>query len=246
MTKYLVGLQKDQTSKLAYEQIAGREPGIIFLPGLKSDMEGTKAKFLHSYCEKKHRSYIRFDYYGHGKSSGKFEDTTIKEWYSSLEILFKELTLPPQILVGSSLGGWIALHFAYKYPEKVKGVVGIASAVEFTDGIYQQMSKAEKEELKQKGYCEIPSDYDDGAYHISYRLITHGRRYKIFNKNPYYKCPIRLLHGLNDTAVDSSVSKNIIQKVKASDISLHLIEGADHSFSDERCLGLITRAIESI
>ena len=233
-------------SFLAYEKLDGSEPGIVFLPGLKSDMAGTKAMALQDYCEKMGKSYLRFDYFGHGKSSGKYEETTIKDWYSSVDILFQNLNLQPQILVGSSLGGWIGLNYAFRNPDKVRGFVGIASAVQFTDEIFEELTQAEKEDLSRKGFVEMPSDYEDGSYYISAKLIEDGKQFRLFDREVNYHCPIRLLHGLNDTDVSPSVSRRILQHVSSNDIAMKLVEGADHRFSDSDCQKIIIDTIESI
>ena len=245
MTSYIT-LSETSKSYLAYDKLEGTEPGIVFLPGLKSDMEGTKAMALKAYCEEKGRSYLRFDYFGHGKSSGKFEETTIKDWYSSVDIMFKELDLGPQILVGSSLGGWIGLHYAYENPDKVHGFVGIASAVQFTDEIFEGLSDSERVGLSRKGYVELPSDYEDGAYYISAQLLEDGKQFRLFDKEVNYQCPIRLLHGLDDVDVSPSVSRKILNHVNSNDIAMKLVEGADHRFSDDYCQKLIIETIESI
>ena len=245
MTSYIT-LSETSKSYLAYDKLEGTEPGIVFLPGLKSDMEGTKAMALKAHCEEKGRTFLRFDYFGHGKSSGKFEETTIKDWYSSLVIMFKELGLGPQILVGSSLGGWIGLHYAYEHPDMVHGFVGIASAVQFTDEIYEGLSDSERVDLSRKGYVELPSDYEDGAYYISAQLLEDGKQFRLFDKEVNYQCPIRLLHGLDDVDVSPSVSRKILNHVNSDDIAMKLVEGADHRFSDDYCLKLIIETIESI
>lgn len=245
MTKY-IELSGSPRSYLAYEKLEGSEPGLVFLPGLKSDMEGTKALALHAYCKKVGRSYLRFDYFGHGKSSGKYEETTIKDWYSSVDNLFQKLKLKPPILVGSSLGGWLGLNYAYRNPLRVHGFVGIASAVQFTDEIFEGLSKSDKENLINHGYVEMPSDYEDGSYYISAQLIEDGKEFRMFDREVNLHCPIRLLHGLNDTDVAPSVSRRILKHINANDIALKMVEGADHRFSDPACQKILIEAIESI
>ena len=245
MTNYLVISGQNQ-SFLAYENLVGSEPGVVFLPGLKSDMEGTKAMALEEYCKTKGRSFLRFDYFGHGKSSGKYEDTTIKHWYSSVVMLFQKLQLKPQILVGSSLGGWIGLNYAMRNPARVHGFVGIASAVQFTDQIFENLSQSEKENLSREGFVEKPSEYDDEPYRISAKLIEDGKGFRLFDRDVNLKCPIRLLHGLKDTEVSPAVSRQLLKHVNAKDKTLRLVGGADHRFSDTYSLRIIINAIESI
>ncbi len=231
---------------LAYEEVKGSEPTIVFLPGLRSDKEGNKAMALQEYCVKKGRSYLRFDYFGHGRSSGEFSETTIKDWYMSLEILLKKLEIQHPILVGSSLGGWIGLSYAHRNPQNVRGFVGIASAVQFTDAIFEGLSKEGKEEFRQKGYVEIPSDYEEGPYKITEKMVEDGKLFRLFDREVNIDCPIRLLHGLNDIDIPPPVSKKILNHVNAKDKDLKLVAKADHRFSDNFCMQIIFNTIDSI
>ena len=145
--------------RLAYNRIPGRGPGVVFLGGLRSDMTGTKALYLQDWAESEGRAFLRFDYSGHGQSSGTFEEGAIGDWFEDATHVIDRMTEGPQILVGSSMGGWIALLLARSMPERVAGLVTIAAAPDFTeDDMWGGMSDAERELLLSRGYVEQPSD----------------------------------------------------------------------------------------
>ncbi len=173
MTEFLT---TPQGRRIAYRQSTGAGPGVVFLGGFKSDMTGTKAEYLHDWAVAQGRAFLRLDYSGHGQSSGAFLDGAIGDWYEDALAAITTLTKGPQVLVGSSMGGWIALLIARTIPERIAGLVGIAAAPDFTeDSMWADFSEAQRVELAEKGRVELPSDYSDEPYVITRRLIEEGR-----------------------------------------------------------------------
>ena len=235
--------------KLAYHQNSqpGNKPGVVFLGGFKSDMEGTKAIFLQDWAARAGRSFLRFDYSGHGQSSGDFLDGCIGEWAQDAMDVIGEVTDGRQILVGSSMGGWMALLVARAMPEKLAGLVGIAAAPDFTeDSMWQGFSAMQKAELEASGQVALPSDYSDDPYIITGKLIEDGRQNLVLRDSLELPFPVRLLHGTADTDVDMSVPLRLLDHATCADMQLTLVKGADHRFSESQQLQMIADAIKSV
>ena len=236
-----------QSRRIAYHQTAGRGPGVVFLGGFRSDMTGTKALFLQDWAAKQGRAFLRFDYSGHGRSSGDFLDGAIGDWFEDAQAVVAHLTSGPQILVGSSMGGWIALLLANAMPERVAGLVGIAAAPDFTeDSMWARFSPAERETLAERGWVNLPSDYADQPYVITRRLIEEGRSRLVLRDALDLPFPVRLLQGTADTDVPPSVALRLLDHAASPDLRLTLVKGADHRFSTPECLEMIPQAIAEV
>ena len=239
-------LTTKQGRRIAFHQTPGDGPGVVFLGGLKSDMQGSKAVHLEAWAKRTGRAFLRFDYSGHGESSGAFTDGCIGDWAEDAEAAILTLTEGPQILVGSSMGGWQALLFARKHPDLVAGLVGIAAAPDFTeDGMWDSWSDAQKAEMDQTGQVALPSDYGE-PYIITKRMIEDGRQQLVLRSPLVVNAPVRLLQGTVDEDVDMSVALRLLDHVEGPDIRLELVKGADHRFSDDYCLSRIETAIEDV
>ena len=238
--------------KLAFSQVIGSKkrknlPGVVFLSGLKSDKEGTKAVFLSKWAEENDRDFLRFDYRGHGASSGMFEDTSISDWLDDTKRIVTGLTSGPQILVGSSLGGWISLLFARMFPEKVAGIIGIAAAPDFTvQYSSKNLSHDQRQELLSTGKLSFYSEYFDEPLIITQKLIEDGNNNLVLTKEQSIDCPVRLFHGSHDEDVPLSTSIKILKKIRSDDMQLQIIKGIDHRFSTPDCLELIKTAVEKV
>ncbi len=233
--------------RLAYHRVKGQGPGVVFLGGFRSDMGGTKAVHLEGWARAQGRAFLRFDYSGHGESPGAFEDGCIGDWAADAAAVIGAMTEGKQVLVGSSMGGWIALLLARAMPERVAGLVGIAAAPDFTeDGFWDSFSDEERRALVDEGRVERPSEYEGGPLVITRRLIEDGRRHLILHDPLPLPFPVRLLQGTADEDVDLSVPLRLVDHAEGRDLRLTLVKGADHRFSTPACLRMVERAIEEV
>jgi pimeloyl-ACP methyl ester carboxylesterase len=239
-------LTTPQGRKIAYHQSLGAGPGVVFLGGFRSDMTGTKAAFLQDWAARQGRAFLRFDYSGHGQSSGDFLDGAIGDWFEDA-LAALSLTEGPQVLVGSSMGGWIALLMARAVPERVAGLVGIAAAPDFTeDGMWAKFSDAQQAEILAGGQIAAPSDYAADPYIITRRLIVEGRDRLVLRSPLDLPFPARFLQGSADVDVPVSVAMRLFEHATGRDIRLMLVKGADHRFSTPDCLHLIAETVEEV
>ncbi|MDO9637970.1 MAG: alpha/beta fold hydrolase [Pseudotabrizicola sp.] len=240
-------LTTPQDRRIAFHRMAGQGPGVVFLGGFKSDMTGTKALFLQDWAAQQGRAFLRFDYSGHGQSSGDVLDGAIGDWFEDALAAITTLTAGPQILVGSSMGGWIALLLARAMPQRVAGLVGIAAAPDFTeDSMWAGFSDAQRQTLETAGRVELPSDYADQPYIITRRLIEEGRSRLVLRDDLDLPFPVRLLQGTADTDVPPSVAVRLLDHATSPDLRLTLVKGTDHRFSTPDCLAMIPQAITDI
>ncbi len=240
-------LTTPQGRHIAYHQTPGKGPGVVFLGGFRSDMTGSKALALQSWAEATGRAFLRFDYSGHGQSHGSFVDGAITDWREDAAAVIDVLTEGPQILVGSSMGGWIALLLARELPHRVAGFVGIAAAPDFTERMWEaEFSLAERTTLLEEGVFLRPSDYSDDPYPITLRLIEDGRQNLVMHGPLPLHMPVRLLQGSADTDVPPTVAISLFHQIASPDLRLTLVKDADHRFSTPPCLAMITEAIEDV
>tara|TARA_R110000868_G_scaffold225042_7_gene477298 strand:- start:345 stop:1109 length:765 start_codon:yes stop_codon:yes gene_type:complete len=226
-------LERSDGAKLAYNKVAGASPGIVFLHGLMSDRDGTKALALAEYCARAGRACIRFDMFGHGASTGRFEDGNISRWTDDAAAVIDHLTEGPQILVGSSMGGWVMVRAALARPDNVAGLIGIAPGPDFTEDItWPGLSKAERETLETKGIVNVQSDYDVRPYPISRQLIEDGRKNLVLRGPIPLSCPVRLIHGQKDTAVPWETSMRLAENISGDDVNVLLVKNGDHRLSE--------------
>lgn len=239
-------LETLQGRRLAYHKSDGSGPTIVFLGGLKSDMEGTKAVCLEEWARARGQRYLRFDYSGHGESSGAFTDGCIGDWHQDTVAAVSELTQGPLIVVGSSMGGWQALLLAGVMPERIAGMVTIAAAPDFTeDGYWASFSDEQKQALETEGHVELPSDYME-PYVITKRMIEDGRQRLVLRSPLSLPFPVRFLQGTADTAVSVDTAVRLLEHANGPDMRLLLVKDADHRFSDGPCLGLIKDAVRDV
>ncbi len=239
-------LDTPQRRRIAYHRTPGEGPGVVFLGGFMSDMEGTKALHLEDWARNAGRAFLRFDYSGHGQSSGAFTDGCIGDWAEDAEAVLDALTEGPQVLVGSSMGGWIALLTARANPERVAGLVTVAAAPDFTeDAMWGGFDAEQRAELERDGVVHLPSDYGK-PYPITKRLIEDGRAHLVLRSALHLPFPARFLQGTADTDVDIAVALALLDHATGPDLRLTLVEGADHRFSEPDCLELIEDSVEEV
>jgi pimeloyl-ACP methyl ester carboxylesterase len=237
---------KTETAKTSAEH-AGPLPGIVFLGGFMSDMSGSKALHLEAYARRAGRAFLRFDYRGHGASSGAFAEGTIGAWAGDAVAALDALTEGPQILVGSSMGGWIMLLAALARPERVAGLIGIAAAPDFTeDLIWGRATPEQRAEIERRGYIDQPSDYSEAPYRITRHLVEEGRDHLLLGEAIPLHCPVRLIHGLEDRDVPWQTSLRLAEALAGSDVEVALVKGAAHRLSEPADLARLERTIEAL
>ncbi len=236
-----------QGRRISFRRSPGVGPGIVFLGGFRSDMTGTKAVFLQEWAQSQGRAFLRFDYLGHGSSGGDFLEGAIGDWFEDAMAAVTMLTDGPQVLVGSSMGGWIALLVARAIPARVAGFVGIAAAPDFTeDSRWASLDEDQREELATVGQVALPSAYSDQPYIITRHLIDEGRNRLVLRSPLHLPFPVRLLQGTADTDVPPSVANRLLAHATGPDIRLLLVKGADHRFSSPDCLDMMAQAIVEV
>jgi pimeloyl-ACP methyl ester carboxylesterase len=239
-------LNTEQGRRIAFHHQTGAGPTVVFLGGLKSDMEGTKAVHLEAWAKARGQAFLRFDYSGHGESSGTFEEGCIGDWHQDTVAAITELTTGPLLVVGSSMGGWQALLLAKAMPERIQGMVTVAAAPDFTqDGYWASFTPEQKAELETRGYVELPSDYME-PYRISKRMIEDGRSHLVLRDRLELSFPVRCLQGTADTAVSTDTALRLLQHASCGDMRLNLVKDGDHRFSDDACLALIEASVAEL
>ena len=232
--------------RIAYHLSPGTGPVVVFLGGLKSDMEGTKALHLEAWAKARGQAFLRFDYSGHGESSEKFEDGCIGDWHEDTLAVIDTLVDGRVLPVGSSMGGWQALLLARARPGRIAGMVTIAAAPDFTeDGYWASFTDDQKQALQSVGRVELPSDYME-PYVVTKRMIEDGRDRLVLRKPLSLPFRVRCLQGTADTAVSTETALRLMAHAQCPDMRLTLVKDADHRFSDGPCLALIEAAVLDI
>ncbi len=233
---------------IAYHHTTGKTPGIVFCGGFMSDMGGTKALALEAHCRETGRAFLRFDYLGHGESSGSFADKgCISRWTEDAAAVITAVTEGPQVLVGSSMGGWVMLKLALALPDRVAGLVGIAPAPDFTTWMWEEMGPDNQATIMAEGLIRVPSEYDPEGYVITRRLIEDGRANHLLDDGPLnIDVPVRLLHGMADPDVPWQHSLRIAEKLVSNDVRVHFVKAGDHRLSEPGDLALLCTTVEEL
>ena len=242
-------LERPEGGYIAYRRHIGKRtdlPGVVFLHGLRSDMDGGKAERLHLHCHERDQSFLRLDCRGHGRSSGRFEETVISDWADDALLALRELTQGPQIVVGSSMGGWLMLLTALAAPDRVAGLVGIAAAPDFTARFRKELSPDDLHALAEKGRIERPTEYDDEPYVFTRALLDDGDARSVMTGSIPFNGRVRLLHGMLDDAVPWELSLEIARQIETDDARVHLIKDGDHRLSREGDLRLLCEAVADL
>lgn len=233
--------------RIAYRLLEGRLPGVVFLSGFRSDMTGTKAVALEAHCRAQGRRFLRFDYTGHGQSSGDFLLGTISGWKSDAIDMIDLLMPGRMVLVGSSMGAWIMLLVALERRERVAGLVGIASAPDFTQSLIEhELNDAQRQLLAREGVVHVPSCYGGEPFPITQGLIGDGRRNLLLGGPIPLEMPVRLIHGVQDTDVPWQVSATLSQRLASDDVTLTLVKNAGHRLSEPDQLRLLAETLDTV
>ena len=229
--------------KIAYRLRPGREPTLVFLPGYGSDMEGTKALALDAFAERRGVGMLRLDYSGTGSSGGDFEQATLASWLEESLTAIDELTRGPLILVGSSMGGWLALHLAQLRPDRVQALVGIAAAPDFTDWGF---TDAQKAELRRRGRLEQKDPSDAQPQLFTLPFWQSGQRLRLLGKVIDINCPVRLIHGDMDPDVPLEIALGTLRGFRSADVQLVVIKEGGHRLSRPHEIDAILRALAGL
>lgn len=224
-------------SRLAYTHLPGREPGILFCSGFNSNMQGTKALALQQWASDEGRQFTRFDYFGHGQSSGRVEHGCIGRWRDDTVAVLEQVTSGKQLIVGSSMGGWLMLLVALARPERVCGLLGLAAAPDFTERLRARLSAAQQAQLAAQGYTDLPNCYDDGEpYRIGQLLLEDGARQCLLATDIPLTLPVRLIQGQQDEDVPWQLALELAEKLRSTDVEVQLIKTGDHRLSEPQDL----------
>lgn len=226
--------------------------GTFWLGGFKSDMRGTKAEVLADHARRTGRSFVRLDYSGHGESSGAFVDGTISAWLDQAQAVFENHAAGKRVLVGSSMGGWIAMLLARRLirsgqAQRLGGLILIAPATDMTrDLMWDKYGEEFRQEVMQLGKYERPSEYSDEPYVITRALIEDGRQHLMLEDGLDVPCPVRILQGEDDPDVPWQHGMKVYQSLRGDDISFDLIKHGDHRLSTGRDLARLTETAEAL
>ena len=232
-------------TSLAYHHSAGNGPGVLFCTGFRSNMTGKKATSLENWCQSQGQQFTRFDYRGHGKSGGNFRDLTIGDWLKDTISILDSVANGPQLLVGSSMGGWISFLAANSRPEKVAGIIAIAPAVDMTKRALSNLNAEAKRELSETGEWMRPSKYDAQGYPITKKLLDEGELHLLLPGPIGFDGPVRILHGMRDDAVPWELSLEIAAALTSDDVHIKLVKDGDHRLSRPNDIQLLLRLISS-
>jgi pimeloyl-ACP methyl ester carboxylesterase len=236
-----------RTGRLAYKARAGRSPTVVFLPGFKSDMEGSKAVALDQWARRRGQSFLRLDYAGHGNSDGAFDDGTISSWSEDALTVIDHAAPGPVVLVGSSMGGWIMLRVALARGDRIAGLVGIAAAPDFTeDLIWAELDDDQRDALRRQTYLDMPSEYSEDPTRVTLKLIDDGRQNLLLGGPIDIRAPARLVHGLADPDVPWQISLKIAEQMVGDDVEICFVKSGDHRLSRAQDIETITKAVRSV
>ena len=233
-----------QNHKIAYKSLKGRGLGIIFIHGLKSDMNGVKAIAVEEFARKNNLNFIRFDFRGHGKSEGKFEEFTISDWRKDLLDIIDNVANGPQILIGSSMGGWLMMLAAKARPQRIKSMIGLAAATDFGKNLYKSLNKKNKKEITTKGITKYTSY--GFSYYLTKKFFIEAEKNRVLKKSFRFSKSLVLIHGLKDNVVEEDVPRNILKKVTGKNVNIIYLKESDHRLSTETDLEMITQSIDYI
>jgi pimeloyl-ACP methyl ester carboxylesterase len=220
-------------SQLAYRHRDGTTPGILFCAGFNSDMQGNKAVAVDAWCREQGRQFTRFDYFGHGLSSGAVEEGCIGRWRDDTLAVLDAVTSGPQLLVGSSMGGWIMLLVALQRPQRLCGLLGLAAAPDFTARLGAGLSEEQRRQLDATGYADLPNCYDDGQpYRIGRHMLEEGAAHLVLERTIPLQLPVRLIHGQRDEDVPWQLSLQLAGQLASEDVEVQLVKNGDHRLSE--------------
>ncbi len=245
MREIIGHLARPDGQRLAFRRIEGRGPCVVWFGGFASDMAGTKADALAAWAATSGRAFLRFDYFGHGESSGAFGEGTITRWRQDALAVLDELVAGPAVIVGSSMGGWIACLAALARPDRVSTLILIAPAPDFTEKLlWTQVTADQRRQIDETGVFLLPSDYEAGGLPITRSLIEDGARWSILPGPVGIKAPVRILQGARDVDAPWRHALELFHALESEDATFTLIKDGDHRLSRPQDLKRMVQAVE--
>jgi pimeloyl-ACP methyl ester carboxylesterase len=240
-------LTREDGATIGYRLRAGKSPTVVFLCGFRSDMSGAKAEALDAFCAARGQGFARFDYFAHGVSSGDFADATIGRFLADTLAVIDKLTEGKLVLVGSSLGGWLAILAALARPERVAALIGIAAAPDATEDLmWQRFPFDLREAIITQGSARIPSRYGEDGYLITRQLIEEARNHLVMRAPIAIDRPVRLLHGMMDPDVPYETSLALLDRLASNDVQVSLVKDGDHRLSRPQDIELLLRTLAAV
>ena len=229
--------------RLAYRLRPGSSPTLLFLPGYASDMDGAKAVAIDSFAERRGLAMLRFDYSGTGSSAGSFAEGRLDRWLDEALAMAGRLTNGPLVVIGSSMGGWLALHVALRIPERIAALVGIAAAPDFTEWGF---TAEQKEKLVEQGRIERSNPYGGEPQLTTRAFWETGQALRLLGGPIAVDCPVRLVHGEDDQDVPVAVAQRLMARLRSADVQLNILKGGGHRLSEPREIDTIVRTIAAL
>jgi pimeloyl-ACP methyl ester carboxylesterase len=240
-------IEREDGATIAYHRIPGKLPGVVFLTGYMSDMTGGKALSLEHFCRARGLAYLRFDYFGHGASSGTFTNASIGRWADDAVFALDHLTEGPQVLVGSSLGGWIMTLAAMRRPERIVGLLGIAVAPDFTEHLVDMLlTTDERAILERVGVVQIANPDGREPTPVTKSIIEEGRNHLVLHDEIPLDCPVRLIHGMRDADVPWQTSVRLAECLRSAHVEITLVKEAAHRLSEPEDLERLCKTLETL
>jgi hypothetical protein len=240
-------LRRPDGEQLAWRRMAGDGPTVVWLGGFRSDMAGSKAEALAQWAQAKGRDFLRFDYFGHGESSGDFLQGSISRWRADALAVIDEMTSGPLVLAGASMGGWLSLLAAVARPQRIGALVLIAPAADFTEALMKPRFTPEvSQALARDGVWMEPSDYDPAGYPITRLLIEDGARWSVMPGPLGITAPVRILQGGADESVPWTRAQELVAAIQGEDVTFTLIKDGDHRLSRPQDLARVIAAVEEV
>ncbi len=232
--------------RLAYRSVQGKGPTVVWLGGLRSDMDGSKATVLHEWAAREGRSFLRFDYSGHGLSDGVFEDGCVSEWAADAQAIIDAKTQAPLVLIGSSMGGWVTCLLAPKLKSRLHAVLFIAPAPDFTQELlWKNLSQDQRKTINEQGRLAVPSQYGEPMIYTA-KLIEDGKNIQVLSAPLDITAPVRILQGAKDPDVPYAHAMRLIETIKSDDIDFTLVKDGDHPLSTPRDLDRLIRTLSAL
>ena len=231
---------------VSFRQVTGDQPGVFYLHGTRSSIDSTKATFVERFCRDKGIAFTSLNFRGHGDSSGDFTDFTISDWFDDAVSILDNKTAGKQVIVGSSMGGWIMLLLALRRPDRVKGLVGISAAPDFTEMIMRLLPDTMKKDLFAKGIIYTPNEYDDIGDPWTLKLLEDGKKNLVLQSKITLDAPVILLHGDKDSVVPLKTALQTKDIIDAPKVKLLIQKDGEHNLSRPQELDILAKSIEEV